>query len=79
MSTIAIQHIETVIQLLTTDKTFRVQYCQDPDGTLERYLTPDEIRAIKTGDGFRLTELGCGEKWEELTATFCGGGSGPAD
>jgi hypothetical protein len=75
----ALQQIETVIQRLRTDTEFRAQYCQDPDGTLRAYLTPEEIRAIKTGDGHRLTELGCGEKWEELTATLCGPQSGPTD
>ena len=79
MITIAIEQIETVIQRLSADKAFRVKYCQDPDAALEAYLSPEEIRAIKTGDGHRLTELGCGEKWEELTATLCGPERGPAD
>jgi len=73
----AVEQFETVIGRLMRDKSFRVKYCEDPDGTLESYLTPEEIRAIKTGDGHRLTLLGCGEKWEELHAALCDGH--PAD
>ena len=69
--------MDLVIQRLSRDKAFRVKYCEDPDGTLEAYLSPEEIRAIKTGDGHMLTQLGCGERWEELTATLCGPHPGP--
>jgi hypothetical protein len=72
VNAIAIAQFETVIGRLMHDKSFRVNYCQDPDGTLETYLSPEEIRAIKTGDGHRLTLLGCGEQWEELHAALCG-------
>ena len=68
----AAQQIETVVGRLARDKTFRVQYCQDPDRTLESYLTDEEIVAIKTGDGHRLELLGCGDQWEELTTVLCG-------
>jgi len=71
VSTIAIEQIETVITRLTRDKAFRVKYCQDPDGTLDAYLTPEEIRAIKSGDGHSLSLMGC-DKWEELTSALCG-------
>lgn len=69
--TIATEHVEAIIDRLSRDRAFRVKYCEDPDGTLESYLTPEEIRAIKTGDGHSLSLLG-GHKWEELTAAFCG-------
>jgi hypothetical protein len=69
---IAVEHIETVIGRLTHDKAFRVRYCQDPDATLQTYLSPEEIQAIKTGDGHRLALMGCAEKVEDLTAAFCG-------
>ncbi len=69
---IATPQIEAVIERLATDRAFRVKYCQDPEGTLEMYLTPDEIRAIKTGDGHRLGQLGCDESWDRLTAALCG-------
>lgn len=72
MIAIAIEQIETVIGRLTHDKAFRVKYCQDPDTALESYLTPEEIRAIKTGDGHTLHRMGCGDKWEELTSALCG-------
>ena len=72
MSAIAIEHIETVIGRLTRDRAFRVKYCQDPDGTLQAYLTPEEIQAIKTGDGHRLALMGCSEQVEGLTAAFAG-------
>src|SRR5947209_2210364 len=74
---IAIEQIETVIGRLTHDKAFRVKYCQDPDATLEAYLTPEEIRAIKTGDGHRLGQLGGDLKWADLTAALCGPNPGP--
>lgn len=73
MNAIATEQVETVIGRLTRDRAFRVKYCQDPDGTLDAYLTPEEIRAIKTGDGHRLEVLGCGDKWAEFTAALCGG------
>jgi hypothetical protein len=69
---IATEQLETVVGRLTRDKAFRIKYCQDPDGTLESYLTPEEIRAIKTGDGHALHLLGCGDRWEELNAALCG-------
>lgn len=77
MITIATEQIETVIGRLTRDKAFRIKYCQDPDGTLGSYLNPEEIRAIKTGDGHRLELMGCGDHWEELTAALCGPHPGP--
>jgi hypothetical protein len=72
VSAIAIEQLETVIARLRHDRAFRVKYCQDPDGTLESYLTPEEIRAIKTGDGHWLVQMGCCEHVEDLTATFAG-------
>jgi hypothetical protein len=72
VSAIAIEQLETVIARLSRDKAFRVKYCQDPDGTLEAYLTPEEIRAIKTGDGHLLALMGCSEHVENLTAAFAG-------
>ena len=74
---IAIQQIEAVIQRLSSDPVFRVQYCQNPDRTLEAYLSPDEMRALKGGDGHRFAQLGYGERWEDLTAALCG--PNPAD
>lgn len=72
VSTIATPQIEAVIDRLSTDKAFRVKYCQDPDGTLGAYhLHPDEIRAIKTGDEV-LKQLIAEEKWSELIAALCG-------
>jgi hypothetical protein len=70
--TIAVGQIETVIGRLTQDKGFRVKYCQDPDGALEGYLTPEEIRAVKTGDGHRLETLGGGGYWQQLNDALCG-------
>lgn len=72
MSTIASEHIQAVIGRLTHDKAFRVKYCQDPDRALEMYLTPEEIQAVKTGDGHQLALMGCAERVEDLTAAFCG-------
>lgn len=74
---IATPQIEAVIDRLSSDKAFRVKYCQDPDGTLEAYhLTPDEIRAIKTGDD-RLMSSIAANKWEELVHALCGPDPGP--
>jgi len=74
---IATQQIQEVIDRLVVDTAFRTKYCQDPDGTLEAYLTPEEIRAIKTGDGHRLVQLGCGDRWAGLTQALCGPHPGP--
>ena len=72
MSAIATLQIEAVIDRLATDRAFRMKYCQDPDRTLGAYhLTPDEIRAIKTGDD-RLKQLITEEKWGELISVLCG-------
>jgi hypothetical protein len=77
VSAIATPQIEAVVDRLTADKAFRVRYCQDPDSTLEAYhLTPEEIRAFKTGDD-RLMELIDGNKWEDLIKTLCGPHPGP--
>lgn len=72
MIAIATLPIETVIQRLAADKAFRAEYSRDPDGALEMYLSPEEIRAIKTGDGHRLMALCDGQKWEQLNAALCG-------
>ncbi|GAC1328103.1 MAG: hypothetical protein NVS2B16_02160 [Chloroflexota bacterium] len=77
MVVIAIHQIEDVIDRLSADAAFRTQYCQDPDATLEAYLSPDEIRAIKTGDAHRVAGLGCSDRWNQLTATLCGPYPGP--
>jgi hypothetical protein len=74
---IAVAQIETVIDRLMKDRAFRAQYCQDPDGTLAAYLTPDEIHAIKTGDGRLLGQLGKSPRWQELSARLCGPDPGP--
>lgn len=72
MITIATPQIEAVIDRLSTDRVFRAQYCKDPEGTLGAYhLTPEEIRAIKTGDD-RLKDELTGEKWEQLISALCG-------
>lgn len=67
----ATEQVETVITRLTQDKAFRIKYCQDPDGTLESYLSPEAIQAIKTGDGHRLTGMGAGDSWEAFTLNLC--------
>lgn len=74
---IAIEQVENVIDRLTKDQTFRRKYCQDPDGTLAEYLTPAEIRAVKTGDGQLLGQLGKSLRWQELAAGLCGPDPGP--
>jgi len=74
---IATEQIDAVIARLVNDKAFQMEYCRNPDAALEAYLTPDEIRAIKTGDGHRLAQLGCGESWPKLTAALCGPDPGP--
>jgi len=74
---IAIDQIENVIDRLTKDQTFRRKYCQDPDGTLAEYLTPTEIRAVKSGDGQLLGQLGKSRRWQELAAGLCGPAPGP--
>lgn len=74
---IAIQQIEEVINRLSTDKAFRMKYRQNPDTALETYLSPEEIHAIKTGDGYWLAAMGCGNRWGELTAALCGSDPGP--
>jgi hypothetical protein len=66
----AVEQVESVIGRLTRDKAFRLKYCQDPDATLEAYLSPEEIQAIKTGDGHTLSSMGC-KKWDELLASLC--------
>jgi hypothetical protein len=77
VSTIATEQFETVVSRLVNDQAFRMEYCRNPDAALEAYLTPEEIRAIKTGDGHRLSELGCGDQWSQLTAALCGPDPGP--
>lgn len=72
VSAIATEQLETVVGRLTRDEAFRIKYCQDPDEALQSYLSPDEIKAIKTGDGHRLSLMGCGDHWEGLTAALCG-------
>ena len=72
MIVIVTQPIEIVIQRLAADKAFRMKYSQDPDGTLEAYLSPEEIRAVKTGDGHRLMLLLDGGQWEALNSALCG-------
>jgi hypothetical protein len=54
-----------------------VKYSEDPDATLEAYLSPEEIRAIKTGDGHKLLQMGCEGQWDELVRTLCGPAPGP--
>lgn len=77
VSAIATPQIEAVIERLSTDQAFRMQYCQDPDTTLSVYhLTPEEIYAIKTGDD-RISQLLEGEKWEGLIHALCGPDPGP--
>ncbi|HEX6506341.1 MAG TPA: hypothetical protein VF221_01800 [Chloroflexota bacterium] len=76
MIAIAIQQIESVIMRLTKDASFRIKYCQDPDKALESYLSPEEIRAIKTGDGYALGSAADGARWQELTAALCGSDPG---
>lgn len=71
MSAIATDQIDTVIARLTRDTAFRIKYCQDPDRALESYLSPEEIRAIKTGDGHSLMRMGAGESWEAFTQGLC--------
>ncbi len=72
VNAIATEQFETVVERLAGDTAFRVKYRQDPDGTLESYLTPEEIRAIKTGDGHSLHVMGCGHTVEDLTQALCG-------
>jgi hypothetical protein len=74
---IAIDQVELVIDRLMKDKAFRRNYCQDPDGTLSAYLTPNEIHAIKSGDGRLLGHLGNSPRWQELSARLCGTDPGP--
>jgi hypothetical protein len=74
---IAIAHIETVIERLTNDRAFRMKYCQDPDRTLRSYLSPAEIRAIKSGDSYLLGQFGTSVRWQQLTAALCGSDPGP--
>lgn len=59
------------------DRSFRQKYCQDPDGTLAAYLTPDEIQAIKSGDGWLLGQYGRSRRWQEWAAGLCGSDPGP--
>lgn len=77
VNAIATEQIDTVIGRLARDKAFRMKYCQDPDRALEAHLSPEEIRAIKTGDGHRLDLLGAGESWDAFTREMCG--QNPAD
>lgn len=61
-----------MIERLSSDKAFRVKYCQDPDGTLSAYhLTPDEILAFKSGDD-HLAGLTSDQKWEDYIQALCG-------
>jgi hypothetical protein len=69
---IATPQIEAVIERLSTDRAFRVKYCQDPDRTLRAsHLTPDEIQAFKTGDNHLMGLIADG-KWEEFIHALCG-------
>jgi hypothetical protein len=74
---IAIDQVESVFDRLMKDRAFRKSYCQDPDGTLAAYLTPNEIHAVKTGDGRLLGQLGNSSRWQELSARLCGPDPGP--
>jgi hypothetical protein len=74
---VAIDQLDAVIQRLSRDASFRRKYCVDPDSALRHYLSPSEIRIIKSGDGQQLHALGAGHKWEELTAALCGPHPGP--
>lgn len=67
----AAQEIDSVIARLARDRAFRQKYCQDPDRALEAYLSPEEIRAIKTGDGLSLQRMGAGKGWDEFTQELC--------
>ena len=72
VSTIATVSLETLIEKLSLDKSFRVKYCQNPDRTLENFLSPEEIRAIKTGDGHAFDQMGQGDAFSRLTQVLCG-------
>jgi len=74
---IATLPLDTVIDKLSHDRAFRLKYCQSPDRALENFLSPDEIRAIKTGDGHAFDCAGQGEAFRRLTETLCGPDPGP--
>jgi 3'-phosphoadenosine 5'-phosphosulfate sulfotransferase len=74
----AVDHIVEAIDRLQQDSRLRLQYRQDPDQALAIYqLSPDERRALKTGDGFELELMGLGQKWSEFVETLCGPYPGP--
>jgi hypothetical protein len=66
----AIEHVETVIGRLTNDRAFRLKYCEDPDAALQMYLSPEQIKAVKSGDGHTLSCMGS-DRWDELFASLC--------
>lgn len=66
-----------MIDKLSHDRAFRVKYCQNPDRALEAFLSPEEIQAIKTGDGLPFDRAGQGEAFRRLTETLCGHDPGP--
>jgi hypothetical protein len=66
----AVDQLETIIGRLAHDKAFRVKYCEDPDAALQAYLSPQEIKAIKSGDGHTRTGIRSG-RWDEMLASLC--------
>ena len=69
----AVNHVTAVIDRLQSDNAFRLRYRDDPDAVLSSYrLTGNEVRALKTGDGFELELMGLGQKWDEFVNAICG-------
>jgi len=65
--------MSAVIDRLQQDRTFRLQYCADPDKALSVYhLNGSEMRALRTGDGLELELLGLGQKWDDFVEALCG-------
>lgn len=65
--------LSAVVDRLQHDTSFRSQYCSDPDSALSAFsLTPDEVHALKTGDGLPAERVGCGQQWDSFVRTLCG-------
>lgn len=61
--------VESVVNKAMTDESFRKQLKENPDTALRGFdLTPEEIAALKTGDGSKLHDLGVDERISKMVS-----------
>ncbi len=59
--------VEAVVTKVMADEKFRRKLKENPDATLSGFdLTPEEVRAIKSGDSVKLKHLGVDERISKL-------------